>query len=284
MSNPMCLNGPPKTHDDYVHVLLHMNTKSIILGIFLVVGSIASTIPQHAKIWKTKSSVGLSYLWLFLANVNQFSAILTAVITKFPQVQACDHVGIGSCLPSMLDVFQLVSIWVFTFPIYIWYLKFANPSTISKKDWLWARILFVAALAYMVITTLLAAVFIHKIGECEKLTLWYAQSLGIFSTVITFVQYVPQIYATFKTKSSGSFSILMLLMQAPGSTIIVIFLVFISHDEVFVWLSYVSAIIQQVILLCLLIYYDRKAKGQKKSTNIQGDEVESEHLLASIVE
>jgi len=278
----LCENGPPQSHDDYAHLLLHLNAESILLGAILVAGSIISVIPQHIKIFKTKSIVGLSYLWLFLANMNQFCALMAAVIMKFPQIQACDYVGILPCLPSMLDIFQLFAIWAFTFPIYIWFLKFADPFTLSKKDWFWARAFFVISIIFMVVASLIAAVFLVQVGECQGLTLWYAHILGILSTIITFIQYAPQIYATYKTKSSGSFSIWMLLIQAPGSTITVMFLIFVSHDEVYIWLSYVSAIIQQCILLCMLFYFDRQAKGLKKNANIQGDE--SQNLLTNIAE
>lgn len=52
----------------------------------------------------------------------------------------------------------------------------------------------------------------------------------------------------------------MLCIQAPGSFIIIYFLVFVSKESISTWLSYASAATQQVVLLVLLVYYDRQAK------------------------
>jgi len=284
MTSTMCEHGPPRSQDDFNGVLLQMRPESIALGVVLVVGSIISVIPQHVKIFKTRSAVGLSYLWLFLANLNQFSSFIAAVVLKYPQIQACSYVGLFPCLPSLLDALQLFVIWFFTFPIYIWFLWFSDPKSMNKRDWLLARVFFVLAMTYVLGTTLTATIFLNKIGECERLTIWYANAMGILSTVITFVQYIPQIYATYKTKSSGSFSVAMLLIQIPGSAVTVFYLIFFAHDEVYIWLSYVSTILQQLILLIMIFYFERKLKGQKSYLNIQGEDESSQGLLANVAE
>lgn len=45
----------------------------------------------------------------------------------------------------------------------------------------------------------------------------WANFLGIFSTVLATIQYLPQIYTTFKLKRVGSLSIPMMCIQTPGS-------------------------------------------------------------------
>jgi len=271
-----------------------MNTESIILGVFLILGSIISTIPQHVKILKLKSTVGMSFLWMFLGNINQFSAVMNAAVMKFPQVQACVVVGVGDCLPSLLALFQLAGLWIFTFPMYIWYLKFTDLTTVDRREWFWARLFFGILCAFVLATMLIATITLHFFGDCAYFTLVFGYSMGMLSTIVTFIQWSPQIYKTFVNKSVGSFSILMLLIQAPGSIIIVYFLIFISHEGVSTWLSFVSSTIQQIILLVLLIYYDRKdkkAQAMRKgylqtpqdsslSTMPPSDEGEDQPLLA----
>jgi len=259
-----CKDGvPPHSHQDFVNVLVKMNTQSIVLGAVLIAGAIVSTIPQHIKIWQNKSTVGLSFLWLFLGNINQYSSVINAVVMKFPQLQACQVVGLGACTPSLLALYQLVGLWLFTFPIYIWYLKFSDPSSVRKREWLMARVLFVVLVAFIVGMLGAAAITLTVFGDCGYVTLGFGYTMGILSTVMTFVQWAPQIYSTFKSKSVGSFSILMLCIQAPGSFVIIYFLIFVSHESISTWLSYVSAATQQVVLLILLFYYDRKAKKAK---------------------
>jgi len=108
-------------------------------------------------------------------------------------------------------------------------------------------------------------------GDCAYVTLGFGYTMGIVSTVMTFIQWAPQIYSTFRSKSVGSFSILMLLIQAPGSFVIIYFLIFVSHESISTWLSYVSAATQQLILLALLYYYARKSRSNMVAKNIQED-------------
>jgi PQ loop repeat len=45
----------------------------------------------------------------------------------------------------------------------------------------------------------------------------WADFLGIFSTILASIQYLPQIYTTFMLKRVGSLSIPMMCIQTPGS-------------------------------------------------------------------
>lgn len=273
-----CKDGvPPHTHEDFVKVLDKMNAESIALGVILIVGTIASTIPQHIKIWQNKSTVGLSCLWLFLGNVNQFSSVINAVVMKFPQLQACSILGVGECTPSLLALYQLLALWLFSFPLYIWYLKFSIPSVMHRREWLMARVLFGILLAFIVVAIGAAVVTLTEFGDCAYVTLGFGYTMGIVSTVMTFTQWAPQIYSTFRAKSVGSFSILMLAMQAPGSFIIIFFFIFVSHENISTWLSYVSTACQQILLLSLLCVYDYRAK--KAAKNNKQDDTEIAPLI-----
>lgn len=272
-----CADGTPHGHKAFASILLDMNVESIALGVVLILGSILSTVPQHLKIWKNKSSIGLSFLWLFLGNINQFSAVLNAMVLKFPQEQACDVLGLGRCLPSLLSLIQLFGLWAFTFPLYIWYLKFSNPKTTPKQEWFWSRALFGFLLVLFTVLSGVAAILIIFVGECAHGTVAYGSALGILSTILTFIQWSPQIYNTYKRKSVGSFSILMLCIQCPGSMLIVYFLIFVSKEQVSTWLSFVSSLVQQLVLLVLLAYYHMKA--QRSIVNLSLNADESETLL-----
>jgi uncharacterized protein with PQ loop repeat len=274
-----CADGTPHGRAAFAKILVDMHAGSIALGTVLIVGSIISVLPQHHKIWANKSSAGVSFLWLFLGNINQFAGALNAAVLKFPQEHACVVLGLGRCLPSLLSLIQLFLLWVFTFPIYFWALKFIDHHNTTIRERKVARILFVLLLVFFLIVCGIAAALIIFTGECSRPTLLYGSALGLVSTIITFVQWSPQIYATFKRKSVGSFSILMLCIQCPGSMLIVYFLIFVSHEQVTTWLSYVSSLVQQIILLILLIYYHFKAK--RSVVNMSINTAEKEALLTT---
>lgn len=64
----------------------------------------------------------------------------------------------------------------------------------------------------------------------------------------------------------------MLCFQAPGSLVIVYFLVFSSQENVTTWLPYCVSALQQFLLLGLLLFFDlrarwRRSKGFDNSTS-----------------
>jgi len=276
--NKLCINGTvtPESPADFESILINMDAAKIALGVFLILGGVASTLPQHIKIIKTKSVLGLSYLWMFLGNINQFSAVMNAFVLKYPQIKACSVLGMSACTPSLLSLYQLFALWVFTFPLYILFLVFSprDISLISKespqdlpaaqKEYKLSKFFFAGIIAFLIIIPSVMAITISHTGMCSHATFTLGYAMGILSTIITFVQWSPQIYKTIRAKSVGSFSIAMLCIQGPGTLIILYFLIFVSKESVSTWLSYLSALVQIIILLVLLVYYDRRNKKIQK--------------------
>lgn len=99
-----------------------------------------------------------------------------------------------------------------------------------------------------------------------------AHSLGYISTVVIFVQWIPQIAATYLAKSPGNFSILMMCLLCPGAFIIMVYLS-ATGQSISVWASYLVSGLQQIVLLTLLIYYSVQeklaARKQKSEENAQ---------------
>ncbi|KAK5577339.1 hypothetical protein RB653_002280 [Dictyostelium firmibasis] len=275
MSSKFCINGTidPSTTDEFASVLISMNVGEILLGVILLVGCCFSIIPQHIKIIKTKSVVGLSFLWMFLGNINQFAGFINMFVLKFPQIQACSVVGLNECGPSLLSLFQSFGIWLFSFPIYILYLIYApndlklieessskNLSS-AKKEYRYAQLFFLILVMFLSSVILVVGILVSDIvGTCTHTTYIFGYSMGILSTIVTFVQWSPQIYKTIRDKAVGSFSIIMLSIQGPGSLINLYYLIFVSEESVSTWLAYLCSSVQIFILLGLLIFFDRRNK------------------------
>ncbi|EFA74763.1 hypothetical protein PPL_11795 [Heterostelium album PN500] len=275
-----CVNGSsPDTSTEYNDILVHMNGLSIALGVGLIIGGVISTLPQHYKILKSKSASGLSYLWLFLGNVNQFSACVNAFMLKYPQIDACTKLGFMKCGPSMLALIQLVALWMFTFPIYILYIIF-TPNDLKRinatgGDIVWARreyrfgkIFFGLLIIFLMVIPATMAGLLYQYGPCKHPSYIFGYTMGIVSTIVTFIQWSPQIYKTWRQKSGGTLSITMLWIQGPGTVITIYFLVFVSQESVSTWLSYVSAALQIFILLIMLIYYKHKNRDNQEIVTI----------------
>ncbi|GAM24966.1 hypothetical protein SAMD00019534_081410 [Acytostelium subglobosum LB1] len=285
MPDSLCINGTlPNTPDGWNDLLVPMDTMGILLGVVLILGGVASTLPQWYNILKSRSSAGLSYLWLFLGNVNQYSAAINIFMLKYPQVDACSVVGFAKCAPSLLSMFQLFVLWIFTFPIFVFYIIFtpqdlrriedANGDVVgSRREFKLGKTFFGLLILFIFVIALTTLILLAKDGPCDHTSYIFGYTMGLVSTIATFIQWSPQIYKTFKAKTVGTFSILMLLIQWPGNLLTIYFLIFVSHESVSTWLSYVSAAIQIAVLLVLLIYYHFKNKRAKADYMVINDAV-----------
>ncbi|GAM22534.1 hypothetical protein SAMD00019534_057090, partial [Acytostelium subglobosum LB1] len=272
MSGTYCINGTsmPDTMNDFKSIMVPMNTGGVVIGVILIVGSILSTVPQHYNIIKSRSTTGLSYLWMYLGNIKQFTGAINIFMLKYPQVDACRVLGFMECAPSILSIFQVFSFFAFTFPLYILYIIF-TPLDLKKivkekgdkeeDEYRRGKIFFGILLVFILIISVLTSIFMFLLGPCHQRAYIFAYSIGMVSTVITFIQWLPQIYKTFRDKTVGTFSIMMLIIQFPGNVLMTYFLIFVSHESVSTWLSYVSTTLQVAILLVLLLYYHFKNKN-----------------------
>jgi hypothetical protein len=87
----------------------------------------------------------------------------------------------------------------------------------------------------------------------------YADALGLISTLSGVVQFVPQIIYTGISKSVGSLSVYMLLMQVPGSFLLSYSLSIQPGANWSSWLSYFVSGALQFILLIMCILFSRNA-------------------------
>ena len=90
-------------------------------------------------------------------------------------------------------------------------------------------------------------------GECGSVSSGFALVYGIISTLCVIVQWSPQIYMTFRRKSAGALSVVMMSITAPGMVILTCYMIFITKQPFSTWLSNAASAVQQVILLSLLI-------------------------------
>eukprot|EP01088_Endostelium_zonatum_P018285 TRINITY_DN5806_c0_g1_i2.p1 TRINITY_DN5806_c0_g1~~TRINITY_DN5806_c0_g1_i2.p1 ORF type:complete len:320 (+),score=67.49 TRINITY_DN5806_c0_g1_i2:128-1087(+) len=260
---------------DYAKALEDMNAWNISLGVFLWIAAMVALVPQHAKLWTVRSSAGLSFIMLFLGNINQISSVLNAILLKWPQLKACapDEAGFWECAPSLLTIFQLGGAWIVTFPIYLEFMlfywntpEFTEDPRRAKRDWYICVALLIVFIIYSIIMYSIGLGLVFGLGECSSAVVNFGFSAGILSTVCTFIQWGPQIFSTYRLKAVGSYSILTLAIQAPGTLVVVYFLLFVSKEGISTWLAYLTAGIQQLILLSLLIYYNYKGKKEEEDS------------------
>jgi hypothetical protein len=68
----------------------------------------------------------------------------------------------------------------------------------------------------------------------------------------------------------------MLCIQAPGSVVIVVYLIFVSEENITTWAAYFVSSVEQFILLSLILYYNHLGKNKSEK-----GETETTRLLES---
>ena len=118
-----------------------------------------------------------------------------------------------------------------------------------------------------VITALLSAYFV--IIYPSHLQSW-ANFLGIFSTILASIQYLPQIYTTFVLKKVASLSIPMMCIQTPGSFVWAASLAARLGPEGWsAWGVYVVTGCLQGTLLTMGIYFEMLERRRKREEQAQ---------------
>jgi PQ loop repeat len=92
-------------------------------------------------------------------------------------------------------------------------------------------VIFWVYIGFMVFTMALGAAFLLASGSLSTLTEVYIDVVGVIAVLVTCFMWTPQIWQVFKQKGQGALSFLMLLIQAPGAFLVVIYQVRIPVSE-----------------------------------------------------
>lgn len=104
----------------------------------------------------------------------------------------------------------------------------------------------------------------------------WANFLGIQSTILASLQYIPQLYTTWTLKHVGSLSIPMMCIQTPGSFIWAISLASREGTKWSSWVTYVVTGCLQGGLLVMCIMWEIKSRREGKKVASANGSTEGE--------
>jgi len=240
---------------------------------------------------------------LLLGNISCFSNTLNALLFQWNTLRCCRFVSFAQCNVLLLSVYQLAIGLFNLYILYILLLVFfksnfeATPEEqeeftindtededeshggrglekirINKRarfEKIFAFIGFFGFLSvYFLGNILLAVLLVQFTGVTSPWVKTHATILGVISGIANLLMYSPQILSTWKIRSAGSLSVTMILLQAPGSFLVVYFQAS-SGADVTTWVPYIITGIQQVILAGLCLYFQR-LEGMRKKEDQKG--------------
>ncbi|KAF2268751.1 PQ loop repeat protein-like protein [Lojkania enalia] len=207
---------------DRCRELSHPDIVNFSVSVFIVLGILVSYLPQHYKIISRRSSAGLSPLFVLLGTVSGTASI--ANILTLPEstrdMGCCKEIGRFPCAAALLGITQIGVQWTCFFFIMLLFLIFfprnSPEADINERLPTWKEAILVLSLSltFFIFAFLGSVIFVYALpGHIRG----WANFLGLLGTLLAAIQYLPQIYMTWKLQEVGSLSVPMMCIQTPGS-------------------------------------------------------------------
>ncbi|KAL6719369.1 hypothetical protein ACLMJK_003608 [Lecanora helva] len=194
------------------------------LSVLILLGILASYLPQHYRIIARRSSEGLSPYFVLLGATSgacAFANVLTLPASR-KDLACCRELSGFACAAGLLGIAQVGVQWAcFTVILFLFLLFFpratplappAKPTT--RPGYRTAITVFLLCIIHLLLTFLISIFLLYL--SPQHLVSW-AGFNGIFGAILAAIQYLPQIWTTWKLQAIGSLSIPMMCIQTPGS-------------------------------------------------------------------
>lgn len=258
-----------------------------------------SYLPQHYRIISRRSSEGISPYFVLLGTTSGtcgFANILTLPASR-ADLACCRVISGFECFAGLLGVAQVGVQWACFWFMYVQthcfycigvevltthslllFLTFFpratphRPLSSTAPTHRLALSVTLVCLLHLFLTILVSVVVLY-FAPAHLSTL--AAILGILATILAAIQYLPQIYTTWRLQKVGSLSIPMMCIQTPGSFVWVASLAArLGWAGWSTWGIYAATGCLQGVLLVMAIRFEirewRERKSDEGATRING--------------
>ncbi|RKP10759.1 hypothetical protein THASP1DRAFT_10594, partial [Thamnocephalis sphaerospora] len=248
---------------DTTHSVSHF-----VLGTFICIGMFVSYLPQHYKIISTASSEGFSPLFLLLGCLGAWSNVVNITVLQWDVMRCCTVVSFGTCLEHILGIIQIAVQWLMFVLVFILFMIYfptrkkyiyqAMPRPLEGDGWRTSLLVAVLVTAHFTVCLLTTVLLLSANGASHSQTRYWAGVMGVFSMFVATVQYLPQIWKTWCAKTVGALSIIMMMIQTPGSFVFAYTLAAREGTNWTTWITYLVSGCLQGTLLVMCIIWDAR--------------------------
>jgi len=258
------------------------------LGVSLVLGILASFLPQHYAIIRTRTSDGTSWQSIFLSTLSASINTFNAMLEQYQSLTCCSSFGFWKCNGSLLSIYAIMmgflnSLFLFGL-VLLFFPKDFGHGEFEGENFKQKKRATMAFWGYVIVNfavlPTLAYFLVDSYGIDSQEIQYFIFSLGVVSSAAIVVQWSPQIFQTWRSRHIGSLSMLMLLLQAPGSFINASFQAFLYNVSISTWFPFFVTGLQQLALLLICVGLKLKEKWNSR-TQLEMEEL-SEPFIVEI--
>ncbi|KAL8769495.1 MAG: hypothetical protein Q9209_004556 [Squamulea sp. 1 TL-2023] len=255
------------------------NAWNFALSLFILFGILISYLPQHYRIVARRSSEGISPYFVLLGTTSgtfAFANILT-LPTSRADLACCSEISAFGCFAGILGVAQIGVQWSCFIVILLLFLLFfprasplspLQPPRSAVPSYRTALLVVGICIVHIFLTVIVHLIFIYRFPSLLKSC---AEFFGIAGTVLAAIQFLPQIYTTWRLQAVGSLSIPMMCIQTPGSFVWVGSLAGrLGVAGWSTWGIYLVTGVLQGILLVMAIAFEVRDRREKKEIDSDG--------------
>ncbi|EFW20498.1 hypothetical protein D8B26_003132 [Coccidioides posadasii str. Silveira] len=248
-------------------------------SVLILLGILLSYVPQHHRIISRRSSFGISPYFVLLGTTSGTSGFANILLLprSAKDVACCDEISGFSCFAGLLGILQVGTQAVcFVIILALFVIFFTNPDTTAASktrespSFRTALLVAAACIIHAVAAVVLGVMIALAYPSSRQL---WANIFGIMATILSSIQYFPQIYTTYVLRRVGSLSIPMMCIQTPGSLVWAASLAARLGTEGWsTWGVYVVTALLQGTLLIMGIYFEylnpQKGEGGTNSGGV----------------
>ncbi|KYG50579.1 hypothetical protein M433DRAFT_281782 [Acidomyces richmondensis BFW] len=259
---------------------------TVYLAVFILVGVLVSYLPQHIKIIQYGTSEGLSPWWVLLGGLSSIAAIgnILTLPASRADMACCKEISGGACAAALLGVAQIGLQWAcFMFSVMLFLIFFPTAPDLDISS-------SIASItsspppkrrdAIIVGSTTLCALLVVGITSIALVAAWphhtqyWANFLGSIAGLLAAVQYVPQIWYTYRLGDVKSLSVITMLIQVPGAFLFSFSLwLRVGWGGWSTWLVYVvTGILQGILLAMAISYYVVSRRATREQVEAEEEE------------
>jgi uncharacterized protein with PQ loop repeat len=250
-----CLITIMHNNSNTTYCQFHYSNTNITLGSFIVIAITCTYLPQYIKIIQKQSTEGISYLYLLLGNISNFTNFFGTLLLNYYIIDCCSKITAGHCMNILLPIYQMFTPWICIFILYTIYLIYDDKNNATYKPAFIGYSIFITV--FIILIGIIGMIMIIHYNKLKKNVHLFGDTLNIISAITCVFTFLPQILKTYSIKKVGNLSLISLFFQTIGSFIVFIYQVVCVKASITIGVPYLVSGILQCTLLCLGYYYHR---------------------------